>query len=342
MAALTLGPACTQATPGAAERAQPGPAPAPAAAGGAEAPPTVADPPPTPPAVGEGLALAYRFTAGDRWREAVDLELHSSRAGEAPDETPTMIQRRRELFEIVDAGPDGASVRVTLERVELEPRGGAAIDSDAEAPPPADAFALERLALVDVPMTYRLGGDGATLELVDEPGLRAAADGRWEALRAEAGLAAPTAEERARFRHSVADELTSSREWGIRPVLPRAPVAVGGAWTESVRTSTLFNAEVVWTIRHALEAADDGRVTITRDGEAAFNKSPTMARLLPRADAGLAGELVVDRESGALLRAETTVTALVEAAPQPDAGFPGGTLKMRRIVKRRRLDDAAE
>jgi hypothetical protein len=288
-----------------------------------------------PPA--DGISLAYQFKEGERWVEAVDLELYSQRPGEAPDDTPTMTERRRERFEVLAMSDAGATVQVTVERVELEPRGGSPVDSAAE-PPPSDALALERLALVGVPMTYRLASDGATLELVDEGPLRAAADARWEALRVDAGLAPATPEERDRWRNALGGELTSAREWGIRPKLPRAPIARGGAWTERTATSTLFNAEVIWSIEHVLKAADGDSVTITRDGDAEFRESPAMARYLKSADAGLAGELVVDRRSGALLRADTTVTAMIEAAPQPEAGFAGGALKMRRVLRRRRLE----
>ncbi|MCA9662806.1 MAG: hypothetical protein KC486_30990 [Myxococcales bacterium] len=319
--------ACTPSTPEvAAERSEPA---------RSEPAPAAADTDATAPA--DGIVLAYRFKEGERWVEAVDLELHSRRAGEAPGDAPTMVERRRERFEVLAASDGVATLQVTVERVELEPRGGPAVDSAAASAPPREALALERLALVGVPVTYRLASDGATLEIVDEGTLRAAAEARWDALRAEAGLAPATAEERDRWRNAVGGELTSAREWGIRPKLPRAPIAVGDAWTESTTTSTLFSAEVVWSIEHVLKAADGDSVTIARDGDAEFRESPAMARYLERADAGLAGELVIDRRSGALLRAETTVTALVEAAPQPEAGFDGGTLKMRRILKRRRL-----
>ncbi|MCB9567118.1 MAG: hypothetical protein H6710_07905 [Myxococcales bacterium] len=292
-----------------------------------------------PPSGSESVALRPRFRVGDRWLERVEVEYYSARDDEAFGDTPTMLERRREAFDVegADGGDDGGFVlRVTTEHLEIEPLSGARVESDTLTN--VDARHIERFALVGIPLGIRLDADAATVGLVDEDAFREAAEARWLELRAASALGEASAEERARWQAALDGELASTRQWGVRPRLPRDPVMVGDTWSESITTSTLFKAEVQWNLEHRLVAVDPERVTIARSGVAGLHPSATSARYLKGAGGELRSELVLDRRSGALLEATTDLSATLDALPQPEAGFPGGTLKVHTILRRRPVE----
>ena len=303
----------------------------------------------TPPLGSTGVELHFRPPADTAWIEEVETELFSHRSDELPPESPTLRTLRIERFEVLSAqtdpsaGPEagkGVRLRVTLTALRLEPLGGPVFDSREHPDAPTSELVLEQLSLLGAPLVYRLSDAGETLEIEDVDAYRSAAELRHSALREEAGLPAPTSDDEGRWRAFLDAELAKPMEWGIRPKLPTTPVQVGSEWTHEVRTSTLFNASALWPIRKQLVTDDGEQVTIHRDADASFEDTAAMKRFITSANASLEGLLVLDRESGALVRTETTVTGMVEAAPQPEAGFPGGTLKLRNITKRRRLEEA--
>ncbi|MEZ4451238.1 MAG: hypothetical protein R3B09_17295 [Nannocystaceae bacterium] len=326
-----LAAACTD--PGAA----PSPSPAVASTPAPSAPSSIQETAaPRPEAA--AIPLAYRFAVGDRWTEEVEMTLHSSRSGEPPSETPTMLERRRERFEVLADAGEGPVLAILLEHLEIEPRGAAAIDSDAPPPTGADPFLFERLAFVGAPIRVRVDASGEVLETLDERLVRDELTRRWTSLREAAGLPPTDDEAAARWQRALDAEFAANREWGARPRLPRAPEPPGATWTETVTTTTLFDAAATWTIRHTLRDIDGDLATVVRDGDAEFAETAAFARYLRKADVGLTGEHVLDRGRGVLLRSETIVEGMIEAAPQVEHGFEGGTLKMRRSLKRRRVD----
>ncbi len=291
----------------------------------------------TPPSVD----LRLRLSVGDSWVETVETELYSYRSNEEPPESPSLRTIRHERFEVLEADDGGHRLRITLSALRLEPAGRAALDSRDGGTVPGDPLSQEQMALLGIPLVYRLSDRGETLEVEEAEAFRSAAARRRATLRDEVGLDPPTPEEEAQWRIFLDTELKKPLEWGIRPIFQGAPVALGGAWTHEVRTSTLFNATARWPLTKRIESIDGERVTIRRDADAEFEETPAMLRYIKSAHASLEGIVVVDRRTGALIRTETTVTGMVEAAAQPDAGFPGGTLKMRNVTTRERLGENA-
>lgn len=287
-----------------------------------------------------GLELRFRPQVGTSWVEEVVTELFSHRSEELPPESPTLRTTRRERFAVLAAEEGVHRVEVTLSAIRMEPAQGPVFDSREDRAAPADPLVLDHLAFVGLPLVYRLDDAAATLEIEGPAAYRSAADTRHAALREEAGLPPPSPEEEAQWRVFLDTELKKPLEWGVRPVLPTKPIRQGDEWTEEVQTSTLFKATATWPIRQRIEAVSAGLVTIHRDADAEFAETPAMKRFIKQADATLEGQVVIEVATGALIRTETTVTGMVEAAPQPEAGFPGGTLKMRSITKRARLEEA--
>lgn len=296
----------------------------------------------TPAAAREAatIDLVHRFTAGERWIEDVEVVLTSQRGDEAPSPSPTMVERRRDRFEVLAVDGGAAELRVTAEHLRVEPRGGSPVDSDETPPAGVDPLILDRLVWVGLPVTYRLDERGATLAIIDEDGVRAAAAARLDALREAAALPPATDEEREGARKAVDDELRASRAWGVRPRFPAGPIAADATWAATVEQMSLFGAAVTWSITERLREVGDATLTIAREGDASFQETPAMRRFLRSADAHLVGAIEIDRRSGALLRSEATVSGSVDAAPQPEVGFAGGVMKMQRtITRRRRADD---
>ncbi len=287
---------------------------------------------PTPQKTPEAGPLAYRFTTAATWREHVEVDLYSSNRGGPLPDAPTMTERRVEQFEVVDQQGDTIRVELTVVHLELQVPGKSTVDSDQAKLADVDPLALERLAVVGIPCVYILNRRGEVVDIADVSGYRRAVRDKWETLVARAGS---TPRDPAAF---IDAELASSREWSIRPVLPLEPVAPSGEWDHSLTTSTLFNAEVTWSIKHIRKDAPSGQLSVARDGEASFDRAQTMARYLRSATASLHGSYVVDLDTSALLNSETTVEATVEAAPQPQHNFEGGLLTMRRVTRRHRVD----
>ncbi len=286
-------------------------------------------------------APVYRFQPGASWREDIEIKLFSNNRGGSLPEAPTAVETRRERFAIVRANEQGAELEMTIEQLRFEPAGGQAFDSrelglpgepTASAVKGLDSFAVERLALVGVKCLYKLNPRGEVVGIVDEPGYRAAVRSNWESLLAAAGQ--QPRDPQARF---IDDDLTSTREWSLRPVLPDRVLAPGESWTQQLTTSTLFNARVTWALKHVRKAAADGLWAVSRAGDATFNPTASMAKYLRSAAANIHGDYTVDLATGALIESQTTVTATVDAAPQPDAGFDGGLVKMRRVTTRRQV-----
>lgn len=286
------------------------------------------------------LELRFRPPVGTAWVEEVVNDLFSHLSDELPPESPTLRTTRRERFAVLAAEEGVHRVEVTLSAIRMEPAQGPVFDSREDGAAPTNPLVLDHLSFVGLPLVYRLSDAAATLEIEDPAAYRSAADRRHAALREEAGLPPPTPEEEAQWRMFLDTELKKPLEWGLRPLLPTRPVRPGDEWTQEVQTSTLFNATARWPIRQRIEAVSAGLVTIHRDADAEFVETPAMKRFIKRADATLEGAVVVDVTTGALVRTETTVTGMVEAAAQPEAGFAGGTLKMRSITKRARLEEA--
>jgi len=286
-----------------------------------------------------GLELRFRPPVGATWIEEVESDLFSHRSDELPPESPTLRTTRRERFEVLAADEGPLRLQVTLTVLRLEPANGPVFDSRDGQTAPENPLVLDRLSLLGLPLVYRLSDTGATLEIEDPAAYRGAAARRHRSLREEAGLPASTPDEEAQWRTFLDGELTKPLEWGIRPILPTAPVRLGGEWTQEVRTSTLFNASARWPIKKRIEAIDAGLVTIHRDADAEFEETPAMKHFIKSAHASLEGLVVLDTKTGALVRTETTVTGIIDAAPQPEADFPGATLKMRNITRRVRLED---
>jgi len=284
-----------------------------------------------------GLELRFRPQVGTSWVEEVETDLFSHRSDELPPESPMMRTTRHERFEVLAADEGAHRLRVTLTVLRLEPAESPVFDSRDGQSAPANPLVLDRLALLGLPLVYLLSDTGTTLTLEGVEAYRSAAERRHAALREEAGMPTMTADEETQWRIFLDSELSKPLEWGIRPVLPTTPVQLGDEWTHEVQTSTLFKANARWPIKKRLEAVDPGLVTIHRDADAEFEETPAMKHYIKSAHASLEGQVVLDMKTGALVRTETTVTGIIETAPQPEADLPGGTLKMRSVTKRVRL-----
>ena len=118
-------------------------------------------------------------------------------------------------------------------------------------------------------------------------------------------------------------------------MFPAEGVGVGGGWTETLRTSSLFGAKMDWSIDYVLQAGGGERWDLTRKGRAEMLGSPQSALHLNAVETTLTGELAVDRHTGALQTSETKVTTIVEAGPS-QAEKAGTKLTMSHVTKRRR------
>ncbi len=278
--------------------------------------------------------LRYVLEVGQQWDEAVEVVMHAQRSDEPPVAEPTLHVQSTEHFEVVAKQSDAVHLQITTTWLRKAPRDGSAVESGKPLPADVAPFLLQELAWVGVAKTFRIDATGRTLELLHEQRAVLAAQQYWTKLQAEAGIKA-NPDDAAAWQADVDRSLTANREWGVRPLFPADGVAVGGGWTETLQTSSLFDAKMDWSIEYQFAGGGAEGWQINRKGRATMLGSPRSALHLNSVEVSLTGELWVDHQTGALQRSETAVTAVVEAGPSQ--GEKAGTkLTMAHTTKRRR------